>query len=41
MIIKISIEANNDIENIWLYTMSNWSIEQADRYYNNIFDEIE
>ena len=41
MNIKISLQANNDIENIWLYTMSNWSKEQADRYYNNIFDEIE
>ena len=37
----ISIEAQNDIEKIWLYTFENWSIEQADRYYNLIFDEIE
>ena len=38
---KISNEAQNDIENIWLYTFETWSIEQADRYYDLIFDEIE
>jgi len=38
---KISIEAQNDIENIWLYTFETWSLEQADRYYDLIFDEIE
>lgn len=38
---KISTEAQNDIEKIWLYTFETWSLEQADRYYNLIFDEIE
>lgn len=38
---KISIKASEDIENIWLYTYENWSFEQADRYVNLIFDEIE
>lgn len=38
---KISKEANLDIENIWIYTVENWSIEQADRYFNLIIDEIE
>ncbi len=38
---KISAQASEDIENIWLYTFENWSIEQADRYINLIFDEIE
>ena len=38
---KISNEAQNDLENIWLYTFETWSIEQADRYYNLILDEIE
>lgn len=38
---KISQEAQNDIENIWLYTFETWSAEQADRYYELIFDEIE
>jgi toxin ParE1/3/4 len=38
---KISEKALNDIENIWLYTVEIWSVQQADRYYNLIFDEIE
>lgn len=38
---KISIKASEDIENIWLYTFEHWSLEQADRYINLIFDEIE
>ncbi|MDL2306013.1 type II toxin-antitoxin system RelE/ParE family toxin [Bacteroides sp. OttesenSCG-928-D19] len=37
----ISEEARKDIENIWLYTLENWSLEQADRYYHLIFNEIE
>ena len=41
MIYKISVKATEDIENIWLYTFENWSLEQADRYVNLIFDEIE
>lgn len=41
MMYKISCEAQNDLENIWLYTFENWSAEQADRYYNLILDEIE
>jgi toxin ParE1/3/4 len=38
---KISNEAQIDLEKIWLYTLETWSIEQADRYYNIILDEIE
>lgn len=38
---KISNEASNDLEKIWLYTIENWPVEQADRYFNLIFDEIE
>ena len=38
---KISVKAAADIENIWLYTYENWSKEQADRYVNLIFEEIE
>ncbi len=38
---KISVEASEDIEHIWLYTFENRSLEQADRYVNLIFDEIE
>ena len=38
---KISLLASQDLENIWLYTFEEWSIEQADRYLNLIMDEIE
>jgi len=38
---KISEKAKEDIEKIWLYTFDKWSVEQADRYYNLIMDEIE
>jgi toxin ParE1/3/4 len=41
MTYKISVKASEDIENIWLYTFENWSLEQADRYVNLTFDEIE
>jgi toxin ParE1/3/4 len=37
----ISEKALEDINNIWIYTTENWSVEQADRYYNLIIDEIE
>jgi toxin ParE1/3/4 len=36
----ISKKATTDLEEIWLYTADKWSIEQADRYYHLIFDEI-
>jgi toxin ParE1/3/4 len=38
---KISVEADDDLENIWLYTFETWSPKQAGRYINLIFDEIE
>lgn len=41
MMYKISKEALNDLENIWLYTYETWSERQANRYYNLIIDEIE
>ena len=41
MAYRISERAFEDIENIWLYTLKNWSVEQADRYYNLILNEIE
>ena len=37
----ISEKAIEDINNIWIYTAENWSVEHADRYYNLIYDEIE
>jgi toxin ParE1/3/4 len=36
----ISKKAVSDLEEIWLYTVEKWSKEQADRYYNLIFEEI-
>ena len=36
----IGKKALSDLEEIWLYTVEKWSIGQADRYYNLIFDEI-
>jgi toxin ParE1/3/4 len=37
----ISSVAAKDLEDIWLYTLENWSKDQADRYFNLIMDEIE
>jgi toxin ParE1/3/4 len=37
---KISNEAANDLERIWLYTIEYWSVEQADRYIKLVIDEI-
>ena len=37
---RISRLANQDLEDIWLYTYRKWSRKQADRYYNLIMDEI-
>jgi toxin ParE1/3/4 len=36
----ISKKAVADLEEIWLYTVEKWSVNQADRYYNLIFDEV-
>jgi len=41
MRVKISRLAASDIEEIWVYSVENWSLEQADRYYNLVMDEIE
>jgi toxin ParE1/3/4 len=38
---SISDQALIDLEQIWLYTFENWSIEQADRYHNLIISEID
>jgi toxin ParE1/3/4 len=37
----ISTQALVDLEQIWKYTFENWSIEQADRYYNLLINEME
>jgi len=36
----ITKKAVTDLEEIWLYAVEKWSVEQADRYYNLLFDEI-
>ena len=41
MTYSISHEAVSDLEKIWVYNFENWSVEQADRYSNLIFTEIE
>ena len=33
--------ALSDLEEIWLYTLNTWSVEQADRYYDLIIKETE
>lgn len=37
----ISEKALEDLNGLWIYTAENWSIEQANRYYDLIVDEIE
>ena len=39
--IVIHKQAIDDLEEIWLYTLETWSLEQADRYHGLIFKEIE
>ncbi len=38
---RISKKALEDIDDIWLYTKANWSVNQANRYYRLIYQEIE
>ncbi|WP_312311762.1 type II toxin-antitoxin system RelE/ParE family toxin [Empedobacter brevis] len=38
---KISKQAEIDLENIWLYTFEEWSLKQADYYFDLIINEIE
>jgi len=38
---RLTNEAVKDLEEIWSYTKLRWSLEQADRYYNLVMDEIE
>jgi len=39
--IVVNEVAIRDLEEIWLYTFQNWSIDQADRYHTLIMNEIE
>ncbi|NOT49497.1 MAG: type II toxin-antitoxin system RelE/ParE family toxin [Acidobacteria bacterium] len=37
---RFSGKARTDINSIWRYTFEHWSLEQADKYYNQIIAEI-
>lgn len=37
---QISKQAEVDLQEIWLYTVKGWSLEQADYYFDLIMDEI-
>ncbi len=41
MRLRISREAAEDLEFIWTYSREKWSVEQANRYYHFIFEEID
>jgi len=38
---RISAQAIEDLNAIWVYTLHKWSKKQADRYYNLLINEIE
>lgn len=38
---RLTNEALKDLEDIWIYSYEKWSVDQADRYYKLIIDEIE
>ncbi len=38
---RISKQAIDDLNDVWIYTYHKWSQEQADRYYELIIGEIE
>lgn len=38
---RLSPLARADLEEIWLYTLKRWSVEQADRYYNDIMETLD
>ena len=38
--LTISGQAKKDLRSIWTYTVKQWAVEQADKYYNFIFAEI-
>jgi len=37
---KISKKAKIDLQNIWNYTLENWSVTQANNYLNLIIEEL-
>ena len=38
---RLTPAAQNDLEDIWLYTVRQWSVEQADRYADILEDTFE
>ena len=38
---RISEQAIDDLNDIWIYSFHKWSKEQADRYYDLIIEDIE
>lgn len=38
---RLSPLAEDDLEGIWLYSLQNWSLAQADSYYRSLVAEIE
>lgn len=40
-IYRLSPLAEADLEEIWVYTLKNWSREQADRYHADVVDAFE
>lgn len=38
---RLSPLAEDDLEGIWLYSLQNWSLSQADSYYRGLVAEIE
>lgn len=38
---SLSPLAEDDLEGIWLYTLENWSLAQADSYHRSLVAEIE
>lgn len=37
---RLTNEALLDLDQIWIFTLQNWSKKQADRYYDVLLDEI-
>jgi toxin ParE1/3/4 len=38
---KLSKDAEADLNRIWLHGLRNYGLEQADNYYNALFDRFE
>ena len=38
---RVRAKAIEDIDKIWLYTLENWSLSQANHFYRLIYQEIE